>query len=207
MRMALVLLAAGDSRRFGGNKLLYGFEGKPMYRHMADQAAALSGEWFARKLVVTQYPEIMEDMKDRGYEVVENKDSHLGISHSIHLALKALEEEKDETAVCFAVCDQPYLKAETLEELLKGFLKSGKGIGCLCNMGELGNPAVFSSRYWDELLALEGDVGGKRVIRRHIDDLYLYEVEDGLELVDIDLRPDHHSQVSVEQEAEEAAEH
>lgn len=192
MKMALVLLAAGDSRRFGGNKLLHCFEGKPMYRHLADQVAALSKDWFVRKMVVTQYPEIMDYMKERGYEVVVNQDSCLGISHSIHLALKALGEEEEETAICFAVCDQPYLKAATLEALLKGFLKSGKGIGCLCNMGELGNPAIFSSRYRDELLALKGDVGGKRVLRRHIEDLYLHEVEDGLELVDIDLRPDSH---------------
>jgi len=55
-------------------------------------------------------------------------------------------------------------------------------------MGALGNPAIFSKNYLKELLKLEGDVGGKRVIRRHIEDLYLHEVVDGLELVDIDVR-------------------
>ena len=55
-------------------------------------------------------------------------------------------------------------------------------------MGEFGNPAIFSEMYREELMTLEGDVGGKRVLRRHIDDLYLHEVDDGLELVDIDVR-------------------
>ena len=67
-------------------------------------------------------------------------------------------------------------------------MRSGKGIGCLSCQGELGNPAVFSNRYREELLALEGDVGGRRIIRRHPDDLFLCEVEDGRELVDVDVK-------------------
>ena len=31
MKIAFVMLAAGNSRRFGSNKLLYEIEGKPMY--------------------------------------------------------------------------------------------------------------------------------------------------------------------------------
>lgn len=186
MKLALILLAAGDSRRFNGNKLLHEFYGKPMHRYMIEAVDKLPEALFDRKLVVTQYQEIMDFLKDRGYEIVVNRESSLGISHSIHLALKALENE--ETDFCFAVCDQPYLKAATIKDLVKGWRDSGKGIGCLCNMGELGNPAIFSGPYREELLALEGDVGGKRVIRKHIEDLYLHEVLDGLELVDIDVR-------------------
>jgi len=131
----------------------------------------------------------MEDLEKRGYVVVENVQSSLGISHSIHLALEAAASpDGEEASYCFAVCDQPYLKAATIEGLIEGWRNSKRGIGCLCNMGEFGNPAIFSEAYRNELLALEGDVGGKRVLRRHIDDLYLHEVDDGLELVDIDVR-------------------
>ncbi|WP_349944058.1 nucleotidyltransferase family protein [Lacrimispora sp. BS-2] len=186
MKLALILLAAGDSRRFNGNKLLHEFKGKPMYRYILEEVEALPDGIFDRKMVVTQYQEIMDTMENYGYEVVVNRESSLGISHSIHLALKELENE--ETDYCFAVCDQPYLKAATIRDLVESWRDSKKGIGCLCNMGALGNPAIFSRNYLKELLELEGDVGGKRVIRRHIEDLYLHEVVDGLELVDIDVR-------------------
>ncbi|MEY8352406.1 nucleotidyltransferase family protein [Lachnospiraceae bacterium 54-53] len=188
MKLALILLAAGDSRRFNGNKLLHELSGKPMYRYILEEVEKLPEAFFDRKLVITQYREIMDFTEALGYEAVENKESSLGISHSIHLALKALGDEN--TDYCFAVCDQPYLKACTIEELVKGWRDSGKGIGCLCNMGELGNPAIFSNSYRRELFGLTGDVGGKRVIRKHIGDLYLHEVSDGLELVDIDVRKD-----------------
>lgn len=199
MNLYLILLAAGDGRRFGGNKLLSEFHGKAMYRYIIEEIEKLPESLFAGKMIVTQYEQIGSDLKGMGYQVVENHESRLGISHSIHLALEAvsalkvdkkneMESVPDDTAYCFAVCDQPYLKAETMKGLIDGWLESGRGLGCLCNMGELGNPAVFSSRYLDELLALTGDVGGKRVVRKHIDDLYLYEVDDGLELVDIDVK-------------------
>lgn len=186
MKLTLILLAAGDSLRFKGNKLLHDFSGKPMYRYILEEVEKLPQDFFDRKVMVTQYREIMDFAGNLGYEVVENKESSLGISHSIHLALDALEGE--ETACCFAVCDQPYLKAATIRDLVNGWKDSGKGIGCLCNMGDLGNPAIFSGKYAKELRGLRGDVGGKKVVRRHIEDLYLHEVEDGLELVDIDVR-------------------
>ncbi|MBT9776474.1 NTP transferase domain-containing protein [Clostridium sp. MCC353] len=186
MGLALVLLAAGSSRRFQGNKLLYHFSGKPMYRHLTDRLEELPASSFEQKIVVTQYEEIAEELEKRGFEAVYNYDTELGISHSIHLALPALKDSVD--AVCFAVCDQPYLTGETLLAFLREWRKSGKGMGCLTHQGEFGNPAVFSMKYRDELMDLTGDVGGRRVIRKHLSDLYLYEVEDGKELVDIDIR-------------------
>ena len=41
MKISLILLAAGDSRRFGSNKLLYELHGKPMYRYSVDEVAKL----------------------------------------------------------------------------------------------------------------------------------------------------------------------
>lgn len=188
MDIILILLAAGDSRRFNGNKLLHDLNGKPMYRYIADELEKLPEDLFAQKIVVTQYPEIMEDLGARGYLVVENRESSLGISHSIELALKAAAGEN--RAYCFVVCDQPYLKAQTIRRLIEGYQAAGRGIGCLASRGEPGNPVVFTDRYRTELLELSGDVGGRRVLRRHMDDLYFCEVDDRIELADMDVNTD-----------------
>ena len=37
MKLGLIMLAAGNSRRFGSNKLLYTIEGEPMYRHILSE--------------------------------------------------------------------------------------------------------------------------------------------------------------------------
>lgn len=188
-RIALVLLAAGDSRRYQGNKLLDEVEGKPMYRHIVDEVSALPQTLFSRRIVVSQYPKILHTLSEEGYEAVENRESHLGISHSIALALDVLDSrETGETAVCFAVCDQPWLSGETLAGLIAGWASSGKGMACLSCNGQDGNPAVFSKAYESRLRQLTGDVGGRSVMRRFPEDVYRYEVRDRKELTDVDER-------------------
>ena len=70
-KIVLILLAAGDSRRFNGNKLLHLFDGKPMYRYLVDEIGKLPETLFEKKIVVTQYQEIMDALGEEGYLVVE----------------------------------------------------------------------------------------------------------------------------------------
>ena len=58
-------------------------------------------------------------------------------------------------------------------------MKEGKGIACVEYDGKLGNPCVFSERYYGELMGLEGDVGGKRVVVRNRKDVAVMRVVDG----------------------------
>lgn len=190
MKISLVLLAAGGSRRFGGNKLLEEIEGKPMYRHIADEIRENAEQIFADKIVVTQYEEIAQVMETKGYRIVRNHNIERGLSWSVRLGLDAAVERAGEegTAVCFAVCDQPYLKGSTVGKFLEEWEKSGKGLGCLGNQGRLGNPAVFSSTYFERLRELEGDRGGRSLIAKYQDDVYVFEADDERELEDIDIR-------------------
>ena len=50
-----------------------------------------------------------------------------------------------------------------------------------------GNPCLFPARFFPELLSLEGDVGGSAVIKRHLDDLLLFEAPE-TELCDVDTK-------------------
>lgn len=68
-----------------------------------------------------------------------------------------------------------------------GVLKEGKGIACVEYDGKLGNPCVFSERYYGELMGLEGDVGGKRVVVRNRKDVAVMRVVDGREVMDVDV--------------------
>ena len=52
--------------------------------------------------------------------------------------------------------------------------------------GEMKNPVIFSPKYEKELLLLKGDVGGKKVVKKHLDDVFLYEVDNKEELEDFD---------------------
>lgn len=49
-----------------------------------------------------------------------------------------------------------------------------------------GNPCIFSRKYYQELMEITGDKGGKQIINRHPDDVVYLEIKDARELVDID---------------------
>lgn len=183
MPVAIVLLAAGDSRRFGENKLLTEVDGRLMYRHVTDEVNAMPEACFAKKIVVSQYDEILKDLGKAGFETVKNNDSALGISHSVHLALDQIPEHY---AVCFSVSDQPWLTRETIQGLVTAFRKNNEGMACVTCDGVDGNPVVFAPEYRNELLALSGDVGGKKVLLAHPEEVTRFLAKNPQELADVD---------------------
>lgn len=183
-KLAIVILAAGNSRRFGDNKLMYPVEGIPMYRRALDRALLvqekMKGLIFSAA-IVTQYPEIQKEATKLGVKTVFNSHPETGISSSMKLGLLP---EAD--ACLFMVADQPWLRAETLEGLILRFLDSSKGMAAVSKNGEPGNPCIFSRKYYDSLMELTGDKGGKRVLKAHPEDVVLYEIENEKELTDVD---------------------
>lgn len=191
MKIGIILMASGFSSRYGANKLLSLIDKKPMYSYILDCLEAvtevLRDSMEIHTVVVSQYGDILKAAQDKGMLSVLNTDSHQGITASIKLGLENLAS--DTAHYGFFVADQPYLKKETVVDFLKAYVSSGKGIGCMVSGERLGNPVMFSSQYYKELYALEGDKGGKQVVSQHLDDLFKYSAS-GKELFDIDRRED-----------------
>lgn len=180
MKFGVVLLAAGKSTRFGTNKLLAGFCGRPMVCYSLEAAMSLKAEQTA---VVTGCDEVARLAEDYGFEVIVNDAPQLGQSHSIRLGVCAMQ---DMDAVLLMVCDQPRLTGASLERLVQQFACSGKCVACLRDGTHMGNPAVFARQCFDELLALQGDRGAKGVLRAHQDDLLVVDTVGPDELADAD---------------------
>lgn len=198
-----ILLAAGNSRRFDGNKLLYPYRGKPMYRHIleriseASEAVSESNGWqMGTRVLISQYEEILKDGSEEGYLCLKNTKSEQGISRSIRMGIEAVEESESYEpgdGILFSVCDQPKLTLETLKRLMESFASSGKGICAVAAAGDeakMGNPVIFSDRYWGELKCLMKDQGGKVVVKKHLEDTVSVPAGDEAELQDIDCRAD-----------------
>ena len=95
----------------------------------------------------------------------------------------------DLDGILFGVCDQPWLTPESVNALLEAFQSHPDRIYSLCYGERRGNPALFPSALFPELLALTGDTGGGQVIRRHKELLHLVSATHPRELFDID-RPE-----------------
>ncbi len=182
MKINLILLASGNSTRFKGNKLLALVDNKPMYMNVVQKILKLN---FSKVILVTQYEEIKTSLVKQPIQVVMNKNSELGISHSIKLGI---ESDMEADAYMFMVCDQPFISTESIERLIDNFIKGNKGMACVQYKGRLKNPTIFSRKYKSELLNLTGDVGGKFIMKKHLDDLERIEIIHEVELMDIDTR-------------------
>lgn len=190
MKITCIYLAAGNSRRFGSNKLFYEIDEKPMYRHLLERLAAIAGRhdgW--EVLVVSQYPELLEGIRDLPVRSVLSPESEKGIAYSIRAGILAAERNTEDS-YAFFTADQPFLREETAEAFLLKMEQNTKGLGCVSYEGETGNPTWFSGRYRNALLALEGDRGGKRIILSHPEDAEFYEIKDPSELQDVDQAED-----------------
>ena len=178
-RLGCVVMAAGNARRFGANKLSAQWEGKSLIRRAME---AVPAELYHRRVVVTQYPEIIKLAKELSFTPIENTRPDLGISHTVALGLTELA---DCDAVLFQVSDQPLLRRETVAELTEFYLSRPDHIAALSHGGVRGNPCIFPARFFPELLALTGDRGGSAVIRQHPEALALWESDAG-QLADVD---------------------
>ncbi len=204
MKVNCILLAAGNSTRYDGNKLLAQVDGKPMYRQLLDKVLLLSEELcdkINRIILVTQYSEIIEETSSLPITVIKNNYSENGIAYSIELGVEAVRNDSPNTddAYMFFVCDQPYLSVDTIKGLIEGYFQSSKGLGCVAFGKRLGNPAIFSSAYREDLLNLYGDTGGKRIIVDHMDDTFLYYAKEEKELMDIDTKAEREDDIEIRQ--------
>ena len=183
LRVGCLLMAAGNAERFGENKLLCAADdGRTLIGHALD---AIPREKFTRVLVVTQYDAIVALARERGFETLLNEHAERGQSETIRLGVAELQGGCD--AICFMVADQPLLRCETLAREVDFFSSHREHIVALGHNGARGNPCLFPARFFPELLALKGDVGGSAVIKKHPDDLLLFEAPEE-EMRDVDTK-------------------
>ncbi len=195
----IIYMAAGNSRRFGSNKLFYELDGKPMYRHLLERLIEIKDRYNKLKsdspaidiTVVTRYREILDYCSSiPDCHAVLSPDSEKGISYTIKAGIMAVQEQKKtgmQDYYMFAVADQPYLKSQSVIKLIDRVLENtgGKQLAFSLRCGAaVGNPCVFHSSLIPQLLSLEGDKGGRSVAKKY--DCVYVDIADERELMDID---------------------
>ena len=176
-RMGCVIMASGLGRRFGGNKLMADFHGRPMILRALDATEGL----FDRRVVVTRHESVAELCREQRVEVVLHDLPHR--SDTVRLGLEALGEMD---ACLFLPGDQPLLRRETVAKLLQSWQQHPDCIIRPIHEDTEGSPVLFPAWAFPELKRLPEGKGGGVVIRNHPDDLIRVSVQDPFELADAD---------------------
>ncbi len=183
-----LLLAAGASSRLGQPKQLLPFRGKPLVRHVAEQAleSRLAGLWV---VVGNEAAAVADALAGLAVQIVPNPDFRQGQSTSLRAGVAALPPELAGALVLLV--DQPFVDSTVIDRVIERFAAGGARIVAPQRAGRRGNPVLFDRSLWPELLAVTGDTGAREVIARHRGDLATVELVDERIFLDVDTWDDY----------------
>lgn len=161
--IAAILLAAGQSRRFGADdKLLAPLAGEPLALHAARRIVELAP---GRRIAVCPDGDgaLATMLSGLGFDIVVNADAASGLSQSLALGIAAAARGPERAAlVCLA--DMPFVGTGHLQRLLARFDPIAAPVVASSDGDAAMPPALFARALFDRLRASEGDRGGKALL-------------------------------------------
>ena len=183
-----VVLAAGESRRMGTQKLLLPF-GETTVAGAVVTAAQASRA--GRTLVVlgADREAIRRGLEPAGVDFAVNENYPLGMLTSIQAGFKALPD--DAKAAVVLLGDQPFLASRVIDLVIDAYQAGSKGIVVPAFQGRRGHPILIDLKYRDEVLAIDPADGLRRLMLAHPDDIVEIDVADPGILRDLDTPEDY----------------
>lgn len=183
-RLGCVVMANGEARRFGRQKLLEPLHGKAVVLHALDALFSPALD----VVVVSRWPEVRRVCAESGAAVAEPAGALQ--SDTVRAGVRALGPR---AGYLFAQGDQPLLSAQSVDALVREFWAHPGCVARLAWHGEAGSPVVFPGALASALCALSGDVGGGALLRRDAElarGVRLVEARRAAELMDVDTPED-----------------
>jgi len=183
-----IILAAGESRRMGTQKLLLPYAGRQVIQHIADAALKCRID---QTVVVTGYQPERIHQTLNGFEVTfaQNDNYPEGMLTSIRTGLAALPENLE--AFMVVLGDQPSLTPAIIDILIDGFRASEKGIVIPWVNDDSGHPIIIDATYRQEVMTKFDDTGLRGLIYGRPEEVHRLPVTDPGVLRDMDTPEDY----------------
>ncbi|MEE9190662.1 MAG: nucleotidyltransferase family protein [Candidatus Neomarinimicrobiota bacterium] len=174
----MIVPAAGRSTRQPPNKLLHQLAGMTVI----ESTIAVLKRHFDNIVTVVGYDHerVKESITKRFYRditIIENPDYTSGVATSINCVLQNISLQPFKY-IGFCNGDYPFIKSGTIKYLLQELWEHEPLILAPTYEGIIGHPNFFSINLKNEFLETEGDVGGRDIIKSHIEESMLIPVED-----------------------------
>ena len=179
--LTAIILAAGSSKRFGKQKLC---ERLPDGNTVLDETIFRVKQAISEVSIMTN-AQVYSSLHDQNDQLKVCPEANLGMGATLAYGIKLVE-----TANACLVClgDMPFIKTTTYQ-ILAASLTTDNIVVPVFN-GKQGNPVGFGKRFFNDLMLLNGDSGGRSLLRLHSDATQHIEVDDPAIFYDIDTPED-----------------
>ena len=167
-RIAAVVLAAGESKRFGALKQNAPMGSGTVLGNVLQNVLAARG---LEKVVVVlghRHDEVRRSLgktfQDRRLCFIINEDHLSGMSTSIRAGVR-IAGRCD--AVAIFLGDQPFIGPSAIESVLEGYLSRPCRLAYAVAGSRRGHPVLLGRELFAELATMEGDVGARDVVERN----------------------------------------
>ena len=157
-----IILAAGESKRFGSTKQLADYANETLVRRAVRLAEAVCGD--NTVLVVgNDWQRVLAACGPQRGIIVRNDEYASGMASSIASGVASVAETAD--AVLLLLADQPLVTEEHLRSLIDEWHKAPDGIVASGYSDVQGPPAIFPASCFGRLMKLEGDQGARALLK------------------------------------------
>jgi molybdenum cofactor cytidylyltransferase len=195
-KTAGIILAAGESKRYGQPKQLLDWRGET-FVHAVARKALESGLAPVIVVVGANHEKVEVAVKDLDVTITQNNDWQSGQGSSIKAGISALTPVplpmgEGVGSAIFLLTDQPQITPSIIQALVEKHADGLYPIVAPMVLDQRANPVLFDQQIFPDLLSIEGDVGGRAVFHKHSVE-YLPWHDDRM-LLDVDT-PEHYERL------------
>jgi molybdenum cofactor cytidylyltransferase len=183
-----VVLAAGESRRMGTQKLLLPYRGTTVVEAVV--RAALDSSLDETLVVLgADATKVRQALRSYPVTFATNRDYKLGMLSSVQAAFRALPPGTEAAVVMLG--DQPAVPAAVLDALVRVFREGRRGIVVPVHGGRRGHPVLIATAFRGDILGLDPGVGLRQLLRVHPGEVEEVAVDEAAVLTDMDKPEDY----------------
>ena len=180
-----ILLAAGQSVRFGNNKLLQPLpDGTPLITQTVRNMRTVLDKVVV--VVPPQHTVLSDALESQAVELIVNAKASEGMGSSLACGIAACREVN---GWVIGLADMPWIQPATIQQIVLA-LREGRSLVAPRYQDQRGHPVGFHHRFGAKLIKLHGDKGARAIVEQHTTELHLIDVDDPGILLDVDTPAD-----------------
>ena len=184
MKIAILILAAGESKRMNGIKQLLPWKNTTLLGNAIEQAIQSKGN-AVYVVLGANADRISPTIADYQVQTIENKNWKNGLGNSIACGVDFVTKNQGSyDAILITLADQPLLTADYYNLLIDNFVQNKAKIIASETNNSPSVPAIFDALYFEQLSQLNQDQGAKEILLSAEKEVYV--VRTNANLMDVD---------------------